>query len=144
MNVSNSTVGLNSYVNNQKPQNPKELSQEQREVITDVAAYKTTQDKVEIYAKGTQNANEINDKATGESNSNSTEAYVDFSKDVQQSNNLNTAVNNGADFSNIFKAEEATPLSSLQQSVQNFNDIKADVQRSENINTYAQNSNYLY
>ncbi len=144
MNVSSSPTSLNSYVNNQRPQNPNELSQGQRDILADAAAHKTTQDKIDIYSEGTKSANEIYDKATGESSENATQAYMDFAKDVQKSNNLNTAVDNGADFSQIFKAEEATPLSSLQLSVENFNQVQADVKRTENVNTYAENSNFLY
>ena len=61
MNVSNSPTSLNSYVNNQRPQNPNELTQGQREVITDVAAHKTTQDKIDTYVQGTENTNETYD-----------------------------------------------------------------------------------
>ena len=145
MNVSTTTTNINSYVNNnQRPQNPQDLTQDQREVITGLAENKTTNDKIDAYVQGTQDANEVYDKASGESSESATQAYVDFSKDVQRSNNLNTAVDSGADFSSIFKEEESSPLSSLQLSVQNFNTIQSDVKRSENINTYIENSNFLY
>lgn len=144
MNISTSTTNLSSYINNQKPQKPQELTQEQRELITGAVDHKTTQDKIDIYVEGTKQTNDTYDQSTGESSDNSTQAYVDFAKDVQRSNALNTAVDNGADFSQIFKQEEASPLSSLQLSVQNFNDAQSDAKRLQNINTYEQNSNFLY
>ena len=146
MNVSNSNVGLNSYSNStQRPKNPeqpKEVTPEQKALLTGAVDHKSTQNQIDAYVKGTKDTNEVYDKATGDTETAKKQATVEFAQDVQKSNNFTIALNNGVDFSKIMEAK--SPLSDLQKSVENFNQVNADAKRAENVNTYAQNSNYLY
>lgn len=71
---------------------------QQRENATELLGAKSKHDQAEIYIKSS--AMYQNDSSYNEANQ-SVKNYMEFSKDVQRSQNLNTYVNNGGDFSAV-------------------------------------------
>ena len=88
-----------------------EKTQEQadktREAAVALVGAQSKKDQAEIYVKSSamyQNDPSYNDTAS------SVQMYMQFSKDVQRSQNINTYVNNGGDFSGVTNGS-ANPLS---------------------------------
>lgn len=76
-------------------QKTEEQMDQTRENVTELMGAQSKKDQAEIYIKSS--AMYQNDPSYSDTQ-NSVKMYMDFSKDIQRSQNINTYVNNGGDF----------------------------------------------
>ena len=99
MQVNSSPVnsyGLHANVSTQ------EQRDEARELATGIAKKNSVEDQIEVYVTSTQNANEQYEDANEVQDTQaSTENYTDFMNDLRRSDNYQTFLDNGGDFSNL-------------------------------------------
>jgi len=122
-----------------------------REVLAGVAKKNSIEDQINAYQAGMKSAEELNEVSNNEYTQNKfPEDYLDFSKDLMRSNNLQTIIET---YEPKKENTEEKPMDNpvtiqpimkeIHTNVEKFNDFKTKNMTQQNIQTYMKNSLFI-